>query len=90
MRERELEEVCEKNSAIPGFILMFPACPALVPVFKRLLQMKLHCVDQLTVAAFHHHLIAAKIRGGEEFETGGYLIKLKTVILPDAQDARFD
>src|SRR4029453_16921583 len=86
MGERKLKEVREKDPAVSRFILMFPPSPALVPVFKRFLQMELYRVNQLTFASSHHHLVAAKIRSGEEFESRGNLIELETVVLPDAQD----
>src|ERR1051325_8189549 len=67
---------------------MLPARAVLVPVFERLLEMKLHRVDQLPVRALHHHLVATEIRRREQLETFRHAIELQAVILPHAQDAR--
>lgn len=66
MGERELQEIFKENAAVARFVLMLPARAALIPVLERLLQMKLDRVNQLPVAAFHHHLITAKIGGGKQ------------------------
>src|ERR1051326_6688447 len=58
---REQQEILEEDAAVARFVRMFPARAALVPVFKRLLEMKLHRIDQLAVAALDHHLIAAEV-----------------------------
>src|SRR4051794_22590606 len=65
---------------------MLPARAALVPVFKRLLQVKLNRVDQLAVAALHHHLVAAEIRSRQQLKVSGHAIELQAVILPDVQN----
>src|SRR5829696_2230085 len=49
--------------------------------------MKLHGVNQLSVSAFDHHLVATEIRRSQELKTVGHAIKLQTVILPHAKDA---
>src|SRR6185369_725460 len=48
--------------------------------------MKLDGVNELTIAALHHHLVAAKIRCGKQLESFRYSIELQAVVLPDAQD----
>src|ERR1044072_7384507 len=58
---REQQEILEEDAAVARFVRMFPARAALVPVFKRLLEMKLHRIDQLAVAALDHHLISAEV-----------------------------
>ena len=65
MSERELQEIFKEDAAIARFILMLPARAALVPVLERLFQMELDRVNELPVAALHHHLIPAKIRRGK-------------------------
>jgi len=62
---RQEQEVLKQDAAVARFVGMFPACAALVPVFERLLEMKLDRVDQLAVAALDHHLVATEIRSGE-------------------------
>ena len=57
-------------------------------VLKRLFEMELHCIDQLPARALDHHLVAAQVRGGKEFELFRHAIQLQSVILPDAKDAR--
>ena len=61
MGECELQEIFKQDAAVARFVLVLPARAALVPVFERLLQVKLDRVNKLTIAAFHHHLITAKI-----------------------------
>ena len=84
VRQSELEKVLKENAAVARFVLMFPTRSGLVPILEGLLQMKLHGVDQLAFSALNHHLVAAKIGRGEKLETGGYLIELQPVVLPDA------
>ncbi len=57
----EFDKILEKNSAVTGFVLVFPARAGLVPIFERFLEVELYCVDQLTVVAIYHHLVAAKV-----------------------------
>ena len=57
--ESQSEKVFKKNAAVARFVLVFPARAAPVPVFERLLQVKLDGVDQLSLVAFDHHLVAA-------------------------------
>ena len=87
MRECQLQEVLKQDAAVERLVLVFPTRAALVPVFERLFQVKLHRVDKLPVRAFDHHLVPAEIGSGEELETFGHAIELQTVILPDAQYA---
>ncbi len=61
MRQRELDKILEEYSAVAGFVLMFPARAGFVPIFERLLEVELNCVDELTVVAIYHHLVAAKV-----------------------------
>src|ERR1044071_7871290 len=67
---------------------MFPSRAALVAVFKRFLEVKLHRVDELATRPLHHHLVTTEIRGRQQFEIFGNAIELQTVILPDSQDTR--
>src|SRR5262249_49560067 len=76
------------DASVARVVWMLPARAVLVPVFKRLLEVKLHRVDQLPVAALHHHLVATEIRSCEQFESFRHAIELQTVILPNTQDAR--
>src|SRR6185295_11956933 len=75
------QEVLEKDATITRVVWMLPTRAVLVPVFKRFLEMKLHGVDQLTVSALHHHLVATEIRRRQKFETIGYAIELQPVVL---------
>ena len=61
MSERESEEVFKQDATVARLVLVFPASPALIPVFEGFLQMKLHRVDKLTVNAFDHHLVPAEV-----------------------------
>jgi hypothetical protein len=61
VRQSELDKILEKNSTVAGFVLMFPARAGFVPIFERLLEVELYCVDELTVVAIYHHLVAAKV-----------------------------
>src|ERR1041385_1617071 len=67
---------------------MLPARPVLVPIFERLLEMKLHGVNQLPLSALHHHLVATEIRRREQLESFRHAIDLQSMVLPDAQDTR--
>ena len=89
MSKGKLEEVFKQNSAIAGFILMFPTRAALVPVFERLLEVKLNCVDELACVAFYHHLVAAEVRSCEKLKAVGEGAQLQTVVLPDSENACF-
>lgn len=59
--QSESEEILKKDSAVTRFVRVFPTRRVLVPILERLFQMKLNGIDQLTVRAFGHHLIAAQI-----------------------------
>src|SRR5262245_24978517 len=67
---------------------MFPTRAVLVPVFERLLEVKLHGVDQLPTLTLHHHLVTTEIRSREQLKTFRHAIELQAVVLPDAQDTR--
>src|SRR6185436_5861007 len=67
---------------------MLPARAAVVPVFKRFLEVELDRGYQLPVAAFDHHLVATEIRRREQFEAVWDAIALQAVTLPDAHDTR--
>ena len=67
---------------------MLPARAVLVPVFERLLEVKLHGIDQLPVVSLHHHLVTTEIRSREQLKSFRHAIELQAVILPDAQDTR--
>ena len=89
--ERLKQKVFKDDATVARLILMFPARGAgLVPVLEGFFEVELHGVDELPVAAFDHHLIAAEVGGGEKFEMFGDMIELQSMILPDAQDAGFD
>ena len=66
MGECELQEILKQDAAVARFVLVLPACAALIPVLKGFFQVKLDRINKLAVAAFHHHLITAKIRGGKQ------------------------
>ena len=55
------QEILKQNSPVARFVLVFPARAAVVPVFKRLFEMKLHRIDQLVAVALDHHLVSAKV-----------------------------
>jgi hypothetical protein len=57
----EFYKILEKNSAVTGFILVFPARAGLVPIFERFLKVELYCIDEPTVFAIYHHLVATKV-----------------------------
>src|SRR6185295_18151054 len=85
---REQQEVLEQDAAVARFVRMFPTRAALVPVFKRFLEMKLDRVDQLAIAAFDHHLVAAEVRRRQQLETLRHAIELQSVVLTNVQDVR--
>src|SRR6267143_2118135 len=55
--QSQLKKVFEKDAAVAGFIWMFPACAALIPVFEGLFQVKLNGINKLAVGSFYHHLV---------------------------------
>src|SRR5829696_2322658 len=81
------QEVFEKDTTVARLVWMFPTRAALVPVFKRFLEMKLDGIDQLTVSALHHHLVTTEIRRRQQFEALRYTIELQPVVLPHAKNA---
>ncbi len=67
---------------------MLPTSAALVPIFERLLQVKLNRVDELVCTPFYHHLVTAEIGGCQKLEALRYVVQLQAMVLPNAQDAR--
>src|SRR5688572_19236341 len=82
------QEVLEKNATITRVVRMLPTRAALVPVFERFLEMKLHGVNQLSLTALHHHLVTTEIRRRQQFETFRNAIELQPMVLPHAKNAR--
>src|SRR5829696_5009214 len=49
--------------------------------------MELHRINQLSVSALHHHLVATEVRRRQKLKSVGHAIELQAVVLPDAKDA---
>src|SRR5215213_2316377 len=49
--------------------------------------MKLDGVNQLSLSALHHHLVATEIRRCEKLKSLGHAIELQAVVLPHTKDA---
>jgi hypothetical protein len=82
----ELEEILKEDAAVAGLVRMLPTGGVFRPILERLLEVELHRVDHLSIAALDHHLIAAQVGGREQLKPFRNSVDLHTVILPDPKN----
>ena len=89
MSQRQSKKILKQDPAVTRFVWVLPTGAALVPVFERFFEVKLHRINQLVINAANHHLIATEVRSCQQPKAVGNAIQLQSVILPNAQDAGF-